>query len=107
MPQMFKRGNTWMNLEQLRKLEGKEEVEAPVEESEEPVEEEAVEDAKPAFVCPICGRETKSQWHLDKHVKSHEKDVPSEVVFEPEVPVETEPAVEESTTDKSLDKILE
>lgn len=83
---MFKRDNKWMNMDQLRKYEGKvEEVgEPPVGTGQAPVvEEETIEDAKPVYVCPICGRETKSQWHLDKHITSHKDEPMSEVVAEP------------------------
>ena len=130
MDQLFKRDGKWMTIEKLREYEKKNNEEVQMEESTIKVEEPSVEDvtdeSKPAFICAFCGRECKSQWHLDMHLKSHKDEQPSETVFEPEETIDTEPIAPEEepkledsfttkpiseepayTLNEDLDKILE
>lgn len=55
MAQLFSRNGRWMTIEQVKDFE----------KVEKQVPHTGV------YFCPKCEKATKSQWHLDKHMKSH------------------------------------
>ena len=122
MDQLFNVNGRFLPFEQASKIMAEKRGEIAKEEVvEEPKKIEEIVETKSAFVCLECGRECKSQWHLDKHLKSHNK-VPVDSTLNPQEGVNNSTAVvetgEEFTEEKkeiaemkedfsNLNKILE
>jgi len=80
MSQLFNVNGRWLTFEQASKVMAEQRGEVIAEEKKI---EEIVETKEPvSFVCLECGKECKSQWHLDKHLNSHKKEEKVEEVIE-------------------------
>lgn len=108
MAQLYSRNGRFITLAQIRMLEKKEKGKGAGEKAvietekanklvDKAVKEKKVKEVQ-VYKCSICGKVCKSQWHLDKHLKSHE--VKEEIAEAEQMPV-TKEKVEE------IDKILE